>query len=170
MKKRKATTTDEIVQLIGQHQALLYKVVHSYCPDRQEQEDLIQEIILQLIKAYPSFDHGVKVTTWMYQVAFNVAISHYRKIRTRQKYVVAMPDQLVQIAAPEPTDMDDEVRQLRAFIQALDPLNKALMIMYLDGNSHAEIAAALGISVSNVGTKIGRIKKRLQQQFKSDTV
>ncbi len=168
MKKTTSNATDEIVQLIEQHQALLYKVVHSYCPDRQEQEDLIQEIILQLIKAYPTFDHGVKVTTWMYQVAFNVAISHYRKIQTRQKYVVSMPDQLVQVAASEPTDMDEEVQQLRAFIQTLDPLNKALMIMYLDGNSHAEIAAALGISVSNVGTKIGRIKKRLQQQFKSD--
>lgn len=155
----------DITVLLEEHQNLIYKVVHSYCPDRQEQEDLIQEIMLQLIKGYERFDHRVKVTTWMYRVAFNVAISHYRKLQQRRKHLVAMPEKPVQIAAESSLPSDERVQQLHTFISELEPLNRALMIMYLDGNSHAEIAQALGISVSNVGTKIGRIKKILKEKF-----
>jgi RNA polymerase sigma-70 factor (ECF subfamily) len=159
------TPRDEIIALIEQHQALIYKVVHSYCPERAEQEDLAQEIILQLLKSYPRFDHGVKVTTWMYRVALNVAISHYRQLQTRQQHLAPMPEKLVSVAETGDEDLSEEVVQLRAFIQALPPLNRALMLMYLDGHSHAEIAAALGISTSNVGTKITRIKQQLKKHF-----
>ncbi|MEL7375906.1 MAG: sigma-70 family RNA polymerase sigma factor [Bacteroidota bacterium] len=85
----------EIAQLIEHHRALIYKVVSSYCTDTHEQEDLIQEIILQLIKSYEKFDPRAKATTWMYKVALNVSISHYRKIKSRQKYILPMPQKLV---------------------------------------------------------------------------
>jgi len=156
----------EIIQLIEKHQNLIYKIVNSYCSDSHEQEDLTQEIILQLIKSYEKFDHQVKVTTWMYRVALNVAISHYRKIKNRQRYIVPMPEKLVQVDATDDAGIDENLVRLRAFIQEFDPLNKAILIMYLDGNSHAEIAATMGISVSNVGTKISRLKQQLKQKFK----
>jgi RNA polymerase sigma-70 factor (ECF subfamily) len=155
----------DIATLIEEHRKLIYKVAHSYCPDTQEQEDLIQEIILQLIKGYEGFDHQVKVTTWMYKVAFNVAISHYRKTKKRRQYILSMPDKPVQISAPKEQEVDERLLLLRKFIADLDPLHRAIMIMYLDENSHAEIAKAMGITVSNVGTKIGRIKKLLKQKF-----
>lgn len=158
-------TGTEIVQLIEEHQKLIYKVVNSYCSNRQEQEDLIQEIIFQLIKSYPRFDHQVKVTTWMYRVAFNVSISHYRKMKNRQKYLVPMPEKLVKIDDTADHQPNEDLARLQAFIQELNPLNKAILIMYLDGSSHTEIAKAMGISVSNVGTKIGRIKKHLKKKF-----
>lgn len=158
-------TGTEIVQLIEEHQKLIYKVVNSYCKDRQEQEDLIQEIIFQLIKSYPTFNHQVKVTTWMYRVAFNVSISHYRKMKKRQKYLVPMPEKLVKIDDTADHQPNEELAQLQAFIHELNPLNKAILIMYLDGSSHTEIAQTMGISVSNVGTKIGRIKKQLKKKF-----
>ncbi|MBN2615607.1 MAG: sigma-70 family RNA polymerase sigma factor [Bacteroidales bacterium] len=165
MKKRKADTHTEIVRLIEEHKNLLYKVVNSYCSDVHEQEDLIQEIIFHILKGYRKFDHKVKVTTWMYKVAFNVSISHYRKVKSRQKYIVPMPEKLVSITDTEPVETDENIHRLRAFIQSFDPLNKALVILYLDGNSHAEIARVLGISVSNVGTKINRIKQQLRKKF-----
>ncbi|GET33629.1 DNA-directed RNA polymerase sigma-70 factor [Prolixibacter bellariivorans] len=155
----------EIIHLIEQHRRLIYKVVNSYCSDVHEQEDLIQEIIFQIIKGYEKFDHRVKVTTWMYKVAFNVSISHYRKLKSRQKYVVPMPDKLISVEEDEAPEIDENLKRLRELIDELDPLNKAILIMYLDDNSHSEISEAMGISVSNVGTKINRIKKQLKKKF-----
>jgi RNA polymerase sigma-70 factor (ECF subfamily) len=154
----------DITQLIEKHQKLIYKVVNSYCSDIHEQEDLIQEIIFQLIKSYGKFDHKVKVTTWMYKVAFNIAISHFRKIKNRQKYLVPMPEKLVNISAHESQENENLIR-LRKFMNELKPLDKAILIMYLDENSHADIAQAMGVSTSNVGTKINRIKQQLKKKF-----
>ena len=79
--------------------------------------------------------------------------------------MVPIPEKLVSIEETGPSEADDNIKRLRSFIDELDPLSKAIMIMYLDGNSHVEISAALGISVSNVGTKINRIKKQLKKKF-----
>lgn len=165
MTSNTAKNTADITVLIEENRNLIYKVVHSYCTDSTEQEDLIQEIIFQIIKGYTNFDHQVKVTTWMYRVAFNVAISYFRKLKTRKKYLVAMPSKIVTIVDEQPENTDEKIKQLRKFIQEFDSLNKAILIMYLDGNNHQEIADAMGISPSNVGTKIGRIKKQLKKKF-----
>lgn len=165
-KRQRNDKRDEIVAYIEQNKALIYKVVNSYCSDVHEQEDLIQDVILQLIRSYEKFDHNVKVTTWMYRVALNVSISYYRKIQIRKKYIIAMPEQLIEVEDVPNHTVNEEVVRLRCFIQELAPLDKALLIMYLDGNSHVEIAEAMGITPSNVGTKIGRIKKQLKKRFK----
>lgn len=77
-----------------------------------------------------------------------------------------MPSNIVAIDEDVSNEYDERINQLRAFIQEFDTLNKAIVIMYLDGNSHKEIAEAIGISVSNVGTKISRIKQQLKKKFK----
>ncbi len=156
----------EIVGYIETHRRLLYKVVQGYCSNKAEQEDVIQDIIFELIRSYDKFDHRVKVTTWMYKVAFNVAISHYRKLRTRQKHMMAMPEKLILIDESKSNQVHADLLLLRQFIQELEPINRAIMIMYLDENTHAEISEAMGMSVSNVGTKINRIKKQLKHKFK----
>lgn len=166
MNSKSVIETKDIVELIDENQSLLFKVVHSYCPDIREQEDLIQEIIFQIMKGYKKFDHKVKFTTWMYRVSLNVAISHYRKVKTRKKYIVPMPEKLVKVDFSKEPEINEDILRLRQFIQELDSLNKALVIMYLDGNSHKDISEAMGISISNVGTKINRIKKQLRKKFK----
>ena len=159
------TGSTDIAVIIEENINLIYKIVNSYCTDSNEQEDIIQEIILQIIKSYDTFDHKVKVTTWLYRVAFNITISHYRKLKTRKKHVVAMPSNIVVIDEDVSNEYGERINQLRAFIQEFDPLNKAIVIMYLDGNSHKEISEAMGISLSNVGTKISRIKTQLKKKF-----
>ena len=166
MSRKESTDRTEIAHLIEKHRRLIYKVANSYCSNVHEQEDLIQEIIFQIIKGYENFDHKIKVTTWMYKVAFNVSISHYRKIKTRQKYMIPMPEKLIRVDETESNETDESIRQLRIYIEELQPLNKAILVMYLDGNSHAEISQAIGISFSNVGTKINRIKKQIKKKFK----
>ncbi len=166
MRNERGGKNIEIARLIEKHEKLIYKVVNSYCSEVHEQEDLIQEIIFQIIKGYIKFDHNVKVTTWMYKIAFNVSITHYRKVKTRKKYFMPMPDKLVRIDEADENETDENIKLLRDFIEEFDPLNKAILIMYLDENSHAEISEAMGISVSNVGTKIARIKEQLRKKFK----
>ncbi|MGK7396097.1 MAG: RNA polymerase sigma factor [Candidatus Cyclobacteriaceae bacterium M3_2C_046] len=165
MKHQIPAQKPEISHLIEQHRKLIYKVVNSYCADIEEQEDLIQEIIYQVLKGYEKFDHRVKVTTWLYKVAFNVSISHYRKLKIRKKYMTPLSEKIVRVEEPDQDQPGHQLQLLRKFIEELDPLNKAILIMYLDENSHQEISAAMGISVSNVGTKINRIKKQLKQKF-----
>ncbi|MFK7811241.1 MAG: RNA polymerase sigma factor, partial [Maribacter sp.] len=126
MKIKSDIQTKGIAQRIEENRGLLYKVVHGYCSDVHEQEDLIQEIIFQIVKSYERFDHQVKFTTWMYKVAFNVAISYYRKLKTRQKYIVSMPEKLVKVDDSKVPEINEDVLRLRQFIQELDPLNKAL--------------------------------------------
>lgn len=166
MKLNPIHNNTEIVALIEENKRLIYKVVHSYCSNRIEQEDLIQEIIFQIIRSYKTFNYKVKVTTWMYKIAFNVAISNYRRTSNRKKYFVEMPSKVVKVEETYNYEMDEKIKQLQMFIKEFDPLNKAIIIMYLDGNSHNEISKVMGISVSNVGTKIARIKKQLQKKFK----
>jgi RNA polymerase sigma-70 factor (ECF subfamily) len=125
---------------------------------------LAQEIVVQLWRSYPRFDERKSFSTWMYRVAMNVAISFSRREtrRTRDR----LPDGatvLETIAAPSGEQPDERLEALRRLIGGLEGLDRALVILYFDGRSHAEIAEILGISESNVGTKISRIKQRLKR-------
>lgn len=157
---------EDILQYIEENKNLIFKIVNAYSYYPEEQEDLIQEIIINLLKSYEKFNHAVKITTWMYKIAFNVVISYNRKIKTREKYFVPLKEKLVHIQEENKTEENENIKKLNQFIQELKPLNKALMIMYLDAKTHKEIAAVLGISETNVGTKINRIKKELKKKFK----
>ncbi len=130
-------------------------------------KDLDQEVIIQLWKSYDRFDGKSKVSTCIYRVALNVAISNYRKISTRKKYEAPFKDDFIEIVLEDESDNNEEVAILHMLIGELDELNRAVMILYLDGNSYEEIAEVMSISSSNVGTKINRIKKQLKKQFES---
>ena len=95
----------------------------------------------------------------------NVAISFYRRESRRIRDTVPLEDSSLEIVAADPQPEADDIRLLHDFINQLDELNKALIILYLDGNSHDTIAEILGISTTNVGTKISRIKQKLRHDF-----
>jgi RNA polymerase sigma-70 factor (ECF subfamily) len=100
----------------------------------------------------------------MYRVALNVAISFYRSESTRTRHVISDEQRLLE-TADESQSQPEDVRLLYRFIELLDPLNKALILLYLDQNSYQEIAAALGITETNVATKINRLKTRMRREF-----
>lgn len=148
------------------HKGILSKIARSYCRDAAEREDLVQEVVVQLWRSYPRFDGRSKFSTWMYKVALNVAISYRRSEVARTRYVITDEASLLNVA--EPIEQESpEIGRLYEFIEALNSLDRALVLLYLDGHGHAEIAQILGISATNVATKIGRIKQSLQQQFKT---
>lgn len=151
------------VELIERHRGILFKVAAAYCANPSDREDLVQETIAQLWRAYPGFDGRSSFPTWMYRIAMNVAIGSLRKeTRNRRAVAPAGTAILEQIAEPQ-SENDDRLGVVRALVASLAPLDRALMLLYLDDYPYAEIAATLGISESNVGTKIGRIKERLKR-------
>ena len=153
------TTQEEQFQtLLEQHKGILYKICNSYCRNRDDRDDLAQEIAIQLWRAFPTFDAGYRFSTWMYRIALNVAISFYRRESTRKRYMLSAEGSLLEFPEATPNQSED-LAILNQFISRLDPLNKALVLLYLDGNSYLEIAAILGITETNVATKINRIKR-----------
>jgi len=158
---------DSFLKIIESHKLIIFKVCNSYCKDSEDQKDLFQEVILQLWNAFPSYDETYKFSTWVYRISLNVAISSYRKLKTKNKHFSRLEEEMVSIQADDDQGKNEELQLLQAFISQLEELNKALIILYLGGYSHQEIAEMLGISKSNVGSKINRIKNKLKTQFKN---
>jgi RNA polymerase sigma factor (sigma-70 family) len=156
------------LQLIRDNKGILYKICHLYCRNAGDREDLMQEMICQLWRSGEKFDANYKFSTWMYRVALNVAISFYRK-ETRSGFRIAPGGDvhLVELEDPSPGngDLEEKIDLLQVFISELGELDKALMILYLEERPYREIAEILGISETNVATKLSRIKGRLKQQF-----
>ncbi len=153
----------EFVSLINQHRGLIYKVCHLYGRDRDYQEDLFQEIVLQIWRAYPSFRNQSLITTWMYRVALNTAISYFRK-ETRMPTAQALS--LAELQLPE-IERSDEMDMLNEAILQLTPVEKAIILLYLDEKSYQEISEIMGITISHVGVKINRIKTKLEKIIKT---
>ncbi|HEY4432869.1 MAG TPA: sigma-70 family RNA polymerase sigma factor, partial [Candidatus Cybelea sp.] len=154
------------------HRAILHKISSAYCSEPASREDLRQEIIVQLWRSYPRFDERLAFSTWMYRVALNVAISYARRRRrtdarrrrrTDARVELAEPAIIETLSASPAAPQDERIERVLAFVNELDELNRALMLLYLDDYPHAEIATILGISQSNVATKISRIKERLRR-------
>ncbi|AND69175.1 hypothetical protein ATSB10_17210 [Dyella thiooxydans] len=151
--------------LLHEHQGIVLKVAAIYAPHAEDRRDLAQEIGLQAWRSFARYDPArAKFSTWLYRVALNVAISHLRRgeaaWRTKLEPLDAHHlDTVAGEPAPEP---DERIAELHAFIGRLDPLNRALIVLYLDERSYAEIAEILGITETNVATKIGRIKQTLR--------
>lgn len=153
---------------LEENKRILYKVANAYGRSAEDRRDLAQEIAAQLWRSFPRFDERACFATWMYRVAMNVGISFSRSESRRASRTAPLNETILEIAAPEraPEESPDDLRRLHDFIRGeLDDLNRALVILYLDGNSHETIGEILGISTSNVGTRMGRIKDRLRNYF-----
>jgi RNA polymerase sigma factor (sigma-70 family) len=151
------------IDRLDRHRGILLRVANAYCRNAADRDDLVQDIVVQLWRAHSRFDGRASFSTWAYRIAVNVAISFCRsQTRKKRDVVQAEPAALDRLAAPE-AQPDDQLAQVRALIDELDDLDRALMILYLDDRTYAEIAEILGISETNVATKIARIKQKLKQ-------
>jgi RNA polymerase sigma factor (sigma-70 family) len=155
----------DFLQLIEENRRILYKIANSYCRNSGDREDLIQEMIFQLWRSGERFDDHHKFSTWMYRIALNVAISFYRKAGRTGLRVDLDADLDLADPSGEGGELSDRVALLQRFIGELGELDKALMILYLEERPYREIAEILGMTETNVATKLSRIKDRLRQQF-----
>ena len=150
--------------VIEQHKGIIYKIANSFKKDEDDKKDLVQEIIFQLWRAFPGFDDRSKLSTWIYRVVLNVAISSYRREKTKNEMMVPLSESLVNFAAEEGPG-DDNLKLLQQFIKELKELDRALILLYLEEKSGKEMAEILGVSEGNIRTKISRIKDQLKQRF-----
>lgn len=153
-------------QLLRRHARLLHKVAYAYCREQADREDVVQEIALELWHARARYDPRFRETTWIYRIAINVAISWFRRQRRHREPRVAIEDALLAVA---PVVIDPDLERLLRALDELGALDRALVILYLDGNDHATIGDVLGLSTSNVGTKLARIKDKLRATLGVDS-
>lgn len=156
---------DDFLPLIRTHEALIRRVCRLYQQDADDRQDLFQEIVLQLWRAWPRYVPGAaKVSTWLYRVALNVAISDLRQ-RTRRPAAArldaaALPElPLPPADGPDP----DDLAQLYRAIARLSAVDKAFVLLYLEERSYEEMADILGITQNNVRVKMHRVQDKLRQ-------
>ncbi|MGI9543042.1 MAG: RNA polymerase sigma factor [Cyclobacteriaceae bacterium] len=155
------------LEMLEQYKKLIYKIASSYCSSHEDRKDLVQEIVVQLWRSFSKYDQKHKMSTWIYRIALNVSISFYRKEVKRKKRSARFPEAIIENVAEKEKgeELEANLQILNQFIAQLQPLDKALMVLYLEKRSHEEMADILGISKSNVATKISRIKTQLKKQF-----
>jgi RNA polymerase sigma factor (sigma-70 family) len=161
---RPPLTDDQFSALVEEHKGIIYKIANSYCRNPEDRKDLIQEIVVHLWKSHGRYDDRFKLSTWIYRIALNVAISAYRREKKRAERVSPLEEIIAEPAA-ETEQTDPKIATLHRIIDQLDELNRALMILYLDDNSYRDIAGILGLTETNVATKINRLKLKIKEQF-----
>lgn len=154
--------------LLHEHRRIVFKVAGLYSRRAADREDLVQEISVQLWRSFGGYDETrAKFSTWLYRIALNVAISHARRERRSDsdRFEPLEMHHLETVGGGEGiTEPDERLTALYAFIGQLDPLNRALILLYLEDRNYSEMAEILGISETNVATKISRVKQKLRGQ------
>lgn len=155
---------EEFIEILSQYQGILHKVNLIYFKNSIDRQDNFQEIVYQLWKSFPNVKNKKSIGSWIYAISISTAISTLRK-----KSKIEIHDNL-----PEIRDLDnhfdklinnDNLRLLIEAIQSLNEIDKSIMFLYLEDKSHEEISEILGISKTNVGTKINRIRIFLKNKF-----
>ena len=155
----------DFVTLIQAHQALLRRVSRLYCPHADDRQDLFQEIVLQHWRAFPRYEArpDAKVSTWLYRVALNVAVSDLRQ-RTRRPAPERLHPAVLDVAQAASSGYDpDDVALLYRAIAQLTEVEKAYVLLYLDESSYEEMADILDITVNNARVKLHRIQEKLRR-------
>lgn len=163
------TQTDDLHQrftaLLQQYERILFKVAASYCSNKDEREDLVQEMLIQIWRSLPGYDDQSASSTWIYRVCLNTAISYYRKSKARSQRTVLLDDVQDLADLPSGNSTEDASAILDQFIAQLREFDKALIILYLEGTHQKEIAEIMGMTLTNVSTRIGRVKEELKKRI-----
>ena len=152
---------EQFITYLEGYKKLIVKVASAYCFEAEDRKDLIQDISLNLWKAYPNYDASVALSTWTYRIALNVSISFLRKETSRRKKVEQYQQQRDILEWHNPL-LDERLEQLYRIIDQLKPLDKALIILSLEGCKITEIGDVMGMSPTNVSTKLHRIREQLK--------
>ena len=151
----------DFLNMIQTHNRIIYKVISFYTDQHTNLDDLFQEVVLNLWKAFPHYRKESQVSTWMYRIALNTCVSYYRKNLRQPDCVAITPEIKVYAEDNEP------IAALYACINRLGKLERALILLWLEDRPYKEIAEIMGITPTNVSTKINRIKEKIKQISKT---
>ena len=156
-KMEKQKMEAEFLNMLREYNRIIYKVASFYADENNTLDDLYQDVVLNLWKAFPNFREESQISTWIYRIALNTCVSFYRRNTRRPACVEIMPD------VKAYTEENEAVAELYACINRLGKLERALILLYLEDRPYKEIAEIMGITITNVSTKINRIKEKLKQ-------
>ena len=157
----------EFIDLIENNKKLIYKVSHMYCDNTIDKKDLFQDIISNLWIAYPGFQNKSKISTWVYRVSLNTAITWFRDY-SKQTKSIQYTDLIPHLSDETDNTIDELYDQLYSAINSLGKIDKAIILLLLDEYSYDEIAEIIGITKTNVATKINRIKMKLRSYLSNN--
>lgn len=158
----KETLEKEFLSILEQYISIIVKIVNVYTYNAQDKKDLMSDIIFELWKSYPKFKGNAKVSTWLYRVALNIALKTKRK---RDNNKILFVEELISFDVStftETFDSKSTVNTLYKCIEELNPINKAIILLYLDDKSNEEIADVTGLSRTNLNTRLSRIREQLK--------
>jgi len=157
-------TRDEkkFIALINEHQGLIHKVCFMYEQDSDARNDLFQEITLQLWKSFHTFRGDAKISTWMYRIALNTAISGYRK-QTRNVKTEDLREVHFNISDYHHNQQEEDLQRLQLAIRQLSEVERAMIMMALEEIPYEEIAETIGITQNNVRVRMNRIREKLRK-------
>src|SRR5687767_2509679 len=155
---------DSFLQQINQNQGIAHKVARLYFTERDDREDVLQEMMYQLWRSYNGFDGRSKFSTWMYSVCLNTALTYKRNDKKEKNESLSHTH--YQIANPPTENKDAAIELLFEAIAGLSPVNKAIVLLHLEKMSYEEIAVITGVTKSNVSVRLVRIKKELEIEMR----
>lgn len=155
----------EFVSVIREYERVIYKVCYLYATPYAPLNDLYQEVVLNLWKAFPKFRKECKISTWIYRIALNTCISFMRKEKNIPEIVTITRET---DHTEEPDETEIMLRQLYRLINRLGQLEKSIILLYLEEKSYEEIAEITGLTLTNVATKLSRIKDKLRKMNKEE--
>jgi RNA polymerase sigma factor (sigma-70 family) len=150
------------IQLLNQHQKIIHKVCNLYLNWQEDKEDLFQEITLQAWKAYGQFRGDAKFSTWLYRVALNTAITFFRKDK-KKDFIDSVAELPENIDFAERDSIEEKTQAMYKAIASLSKIDKAIVMLYLEDYSYAEISEIIGITANNIAVKMNRIKVKLRE-------
>lgn len=158
---------EEFTQTIRDNQGIIFKITTVYTDNSDDQKDLYQDIVYQLWKSFSSFRNESKISTWIYRIALNTALTRIKKNKKRG-HPVPIDKVVLQETDYYDTEFEQRLKMLYAQIHQLNILEKGLMLLLLEGKKYEEIAEITGLTASNVGTRISRIKEKIKKQLKQN--
>ena len=160
-------TEQEFLSLVNANKGIIHKITKMYMDTSEDQKDLFQEIVLQLWKAYPGFKGNSKFSTWMYRVALNTALVFLRK-ESRKVGQTELDENIDVADSGDNEEKEERLIILYKAVQELNKIEKALIFLFLENQSHREIAQNLGITEGNARVKLNRTKEKLQSIIKKN--
>lgn len=152
----------EFLHKLNEHQKIIHKVCNLYMHFPEDKEDLFQEVTLQAWKAYHKFRGDAKFSTWLYRVALNTAITFFRKEK-RQSFIDSVSEIPDKQVSSEKDQIEEQTRAMYLAIGELSKIDKAIVMLYLEDYSYAEISEIIGITANNIAVKMNRIKGKLRE-------
>ena len=157
------TQEKQFVEVIQDNEGILYKMTRLYVNDKEDQKDLYQDIVYQLWKSFSTFKGDAKLSTWIYRIALNTSLL-FLKNKKRKGYKTSL-DGIVLINENYDPVLEERLKILYAHIRELGEVDKVIVFLFLEGKKYEEISEITGMSTSNIGTRMARIKEKLNKKI-----